>query len=215
MTCPIRAGRTSTGDQKIFFRAWDRTNAVTAGTKADSSVRGGTTAYSVAADSAILTVNTQNDAPVLNSAGTPTLPTISNTNSNPAGISILDLIASGGPNYITDLETSNPQGIAIYGAPSSGGTWQYSLDNGANWINVGTVNADIGLGGSLLLKAVATTKIRFKPLSTFTGTRSISFAAWDQTTGTEGTKVDTQDVNRGGSTAFSVARDTAAVIVTA
>ncbi|MFO1019825.1 MAG: hypothetical protein U0903_03905 [Planctomycetales bacterium] len=64
-----------------------------------------------------MTVNTVNDAPVLNPAGSPTLPTIPKTNNNPAGISILSLIASGGANYITDLESTDPQGIAIYGAP--------------------------------------------------------------------------------------------------
>ncbi|MFO1020508.1 MAG: hypothetical protein U0903_07405 [Planctomycetales bacterium] len=65
---------------------------------------------------------------------------------------------------------------------------------------------------SLLLRAVASTLIRFKPLSTFVGVRSMSFAAWDQSTGTEGTKVDTN--TRGGTTAFSLARDTASITVT-
>ncbi|MFO1022820.1 MAG: Ig-like domain-containing protein [Planctomycetales bacterium] len=198
----------ATGDRKIFFRAWDRTNGITNGAKADSTVRGGTTAYSVGADSAILTVNTVNDAPVLNSAGTPVFPTIAHNELNPAGLSIPDLLTSGGANYVTDLDSTDPRGIAIYGAPNSGGTWEYSLDSGTNWTPVGIVDQS----HSLLLKALATTRIRFRPLATFTGTRQISFAAWDQATGAEGTKVDTN--TRGGNTAFSVNRDTAAIVVT-
>ncbi|MFO1019786.1 MAG: FG-GAP-like repeat-containing protein [Planctomycetales bacterium] len=198
---------TTTGDRKIFFRAWDQSTGV-AGTKVDVSVNGGTTPFSVGADSVTLTVNTVNDAPVLNPAGSPTLPTIPKTNNNPAGISILSLIASGGANYITDLESTDPQGIAIYGAPSSGGTWEYSLNSGTTWTAVGTVDQS----NSLLLKALATTKIRFRPNGSFTGVRSISFAAWDQSTGTEGTKVDTS--TRGGTTAFSSARDTASITIT-
>ncbi|MFO1019824.1 MAG: hypothetical protein U0903_03900 [Planctomycetales bacterium] len=62
------------------------------------------------------------------------------------------------------------------------------------------------------MKALATTKIRFRPNGSFTGVRSISFAAWDQSTGTEGTKVDTS--TRGGTTAFSSARDTASITIT-
>ncbi|MFO1019690.1 MAG: cadherin repeat domain-containing protein [Planctomycetales bacterium] len=197
---------TTIGDRKIFLRAWDQ-SVGTAGTKVDASLFGGTTPFSVGADSVTLTVDTTTHAPVLDPAGSPTLPAVLASDSNPAGISILDLIASGGLNYITDLESTDPQGIAVYGAPSSGGTWQYSLDSGATWTNVGTVDQS----NSLLLRAVASTLIRFKPLATFAGTRQISFAAWDQSTGIEASKVDTN--TRGGTTAFSSARDTATITV--
>ncbi|MFO1019895.1 MAG: DUF1573 domain-containing protein [Planctomycetales bacterium] len=197
----------STGDRKLYFRAWDQSSG-TAGTKVDASIFGTTTPFSIGADSVTVTVNTVNDAPVLNPSGNPTLPTISASNTNPAGISILDLIASAGANYITDIEFTDPKGIALYAAPSSGGTWQYSLDCGANWTNVGSVDQS----HSLLLRAVASTMIRFKPLPTFSGSRQISFAAWDQSSGVEGNKIDTN--TRGGTTAFSSARDTAAITVT-
>ncbi|HET7525450.1 MAG TPA: cadherin-like domain-containing protein [Burkholderiaceae bacterium] len=48
----------------ITFRAWDRTSGANGGS-ADTTVNGGMTAFSVATDTASLTVNPVNDAPVL------------------------------------------------------------------------------------------------------------------------------------------------------
>ena len=48
----------------ITFRAWDQTSGTNGGT-ADSTANGGTTAFSTATDTASLTVNAVNDAPVL------------------------------------------------------------------------------------------------------------------------------------------------------
>ena len=54
----------------ITFRAWDRTSGVNGGL-ADSTVNGGSTAFSTLTDTAALTVNAVNDAPVvdLNAGG--------------------------------------------------------------------------------------------------------------------------------------------------
>src|SRR5690606_13061588 len=53
----------------ITFRAWDRSDAGAAGSTGDPSTNGGTTSYSTATETAAITVNTVNDAPVLDNSG--------------------------------------------------------------------------------------------------------------------------------------------------
>ena len=53
------------GTATITFRAWDQTDGNANGTAGiDTTTNGGTTAYSTATDTASLTVNPVNDAPV-------------------------------------------------------------------------------------------------------------------------------------------------------
>ena len=54
----------------ITFRAWDQTNGSN-GMLADTNSNGGTTAFSTATDTASVTVNAVNDAPVLDNAKSP------------------------------------------------------------------------------------------------------------------------------------------------
>jgi hypothetical protein len=56
----------------ITFRAWDRSNGANGGT-ADTTTNGSATAFSRATDTAVLTVNPVNDAPVLNAIGSKTV----------------------------------------------------------------------------------------------------------------------------------------------
>ena len=56
----------------ITFRAWDQTSG-TSGTLADTTSNGGTTAFSTATDTASLTINAVNDAPVLDNTKSPAL----------------------------------------------------------------------------------------------------------------------------------------------
>jgi hypothetical protein len=59
------------GTPQLFFRAWDQTNHLDAGTVADTTgQRGGSGAFSTASTSASLTVTPVNDAPVLTLSGT-------------------------------------------------------------------------------------------------------------------------------------------------
>ena len=72
----------------ITFHAWDQTSG-TAGTKVDASVNGGTTAFSTATDTANITINPVNDAPVLDATKTPVL-TAENQNSGaPSGVAMV------------------------------------------------------------------------------------------------------------------------------
>src|SRR6185436_747657 len=97
-------------------------------------------------------------------------------------------------------------GIAITALNSSTGTWQYTTDNGTTWNAVGAVSTS----NALLLRS--SDKLRFIPDGQNTTTASVTFCAWDQTSGTAGTMVDVT-VN-GDTTAYSAATATANITVT-
>lgn len=64
---------------------------------------------------------------------------------------------------------------------------------------------------ALLLRS--TDSVRFVPDGQNADSATVTYRAWDQTSGTEGTKVDAS--SNGGDTAFSSATDTATITVTA
>ena len=123
-----------------------------------------------------------NDAPVLNAAGSPAFTDVAEDSTNPAGDSVAALIASGGLNYITDIDAGALQGIAITGAQTTNGTWQYSTDGGANWFALPATSPS----ASFLLGSSASNKLRFVPNANFNGTATITLRAWDQTSGANG-----------------------------
>ncbi|MCX6860042.1 MAG: Ig-like domain-containing protein, partial [Verrucomicrobia bacterium] len=99
-------------------------------------------------------------------------------------------------------------GIAVTGSTvAATGKWQYSA-NGSTWTDLGTVSS----GSALLLGP--TYRIRFLPDAKDGGTATLTYIAWDQTTGTAGTRVNTA-LNSGQTSAFSTESDTLAVTVTA
>ncbi|NTV02983.1 MAG: DUF4347 domain-containing protein, partial [Chlorobiaceae bacterium] len=108
---------------------------------------------------------------------------------------------------VSDPDSSALEGMAITSLASGRGTWQYSTDNGSNWGNVGTVSDT----SALLLRA--TDKVRFVPDAINSDSASLTYKAWDQTSGTQGNKADTS--SSGGSTAFSAASDTVQITVSA
>ena len=87
-----------------------------------------------------------------------------------------DLIAG----HVTDVDTGAVQGIAITALTATNGKWQYSLDAGSTWTDVGAVSDT----SSLLLRSID--KVRFLPDGMNGGTDTISFRAWDQTGATAG-----------------------------
>ena len=147
-----------------------------------------------------------NDAPELDNSETFTLTDITEDQTNNSGNTVASIIASLSGNRITDVDTSPSEGIAIRSITGGNGTWQYSLD-GSSWVDVGTVTTST----SLLLRS--SDYLRYVPDAMNADTSSVSFVAWDQTTGTEGTKVNTTAT--GGSTAFSDNVGLAQVTVTA
>lgn len=183
------------------YRAWDQ-SVGTKGTKTDSSVNGGASPFSATTDTASISVTAVNDAPVLTVAS-PILTTLTEDATNNAGQTVAAILGSS----VTDVDSGALQGIAINTLNSGNGTWQYSLDAGSTWINVGVVDAT----HSLTLRS--TDKVRFVPDGNNATAASFGYRAWDQSTGTAGSKVDSS-VN-GNATAFSATTDAASISVTA
>jgi hypothetical protein len=148
----------------------------------------------------VVTVIPVNDAPILDTVPNPTLPDVSKGNTNPAGTTVAALLGTA----VTDPDLGAQQGIAITALTGTGfGTWQFSTDGVANWLTIETVSPL----KALLLRA--TDMLRFVPSGGLTGTATISYRAWDQTTGTAGS---TMAVGAGGGkSAFSLATEIASV----
>ncbi|MCW5623235.1 MAG: cadherin domain-containing protein, partial [Burkholderiales bacterium] len=145
-----------------------------------------------------------NDAPLLVPAA-PTLASIHEDETGNAG----QTVASFASASVSDPDGMGlPYGIAITATTQGNGAWQYSIDGGASWSKVGVVSAT----NALLLRS--TDGIRFVPDGLNGTSASITYRAWDQTSGSAGARVDAS-TSTGGSTAFSTSTDTASITVTA
>ncbi len=202
----------------ITFRAWDRSSG-TNGTLADADPNGGTTAFSTAFDTANITVTAVNDAPVLIPAATPVLSAVNEDAGAPglgsgtliSALVDLDPPAGDGLDNVTDVDASPVTGIALTNVNTANGAWLYTTDGGSNWLPVGAVTDD----SARLLAADANTRLYFQPNLNFNGTvaNAITFRAWDQTSGTNGTLADPTPA--GTTTAFSTDPDSADITVNA
>nr|WP_161501651.1 DUF4347 domain-containing protein [Rhodopirellula sp. SM50] len=189
----------------LDYRGWDQ-SVGTAGTKVSTATNGGTSAFSTAIESADIVVTSVNDAPVVDNSGSMTLTSINEDQTSNAGDTISAIIASAGGDRITDVDSGAIEGVAITSLSSGNGTWEYSTDGGSSWSAVGSVSST----SALLLRAVDL--VRFVPNGESGTTASFDFYGWDQSSGTEGTKVDASV--RGGVTALSSAAETASLTVT-
>jgi hypothetical protein len=112
---------------------------------------------------------------------------------------------------VSDIDVGAASGIAITGITGAGGggTWQYTLNNGASWIAI--VASPMS---ALLLSDAGNVQVRYRPQTGETGTATIAFRAWDRTSGTEGQAANVSV--HGGTTAFSsvVASSSVAVSTT-
>ncbi len=147
-----------------------------------------------------------NSAPVLNNSGNPTLNSVIRNSLNPAGTYVSTLISRLAG--ITDADAGALRGIAITGVDNTNGQWQFSTNGGVTWTNFGTPTSAI----ARLLADAPGNRIRFVPNTGYLGNASITFRAWDQTTGSNGETANTS--SNGGSTAFSTATETATITVT-
>ncbi len=175
----------------VTFRAWDQTGATSGqqGSKVDTSINGGTTAFSSATEVASITVTAVNDAPVLDAARSPVLLSVSEHAGTPVGIvgtlvaNLVDFaMPAGQVDNVTDVDSGATTGIAITATNAVNGTWWYSTDNGSAWQRIGNVSNT----NARLLTADASTRIYFEPTQSteFSGTISnaLTFRAWDGTT---------------------------------
>ncbi|KRR30283.1 VCBS domain-containing protein [Bradyrhizobium retamae] len=141
-----------------------------------------------------------NDAPVL-AASTSSLTTITEDETTNTGQTVASFVGSS----ISDVDHGALEGIAITATTSAHGHWEYSTD-GSSFIAFPSVSTDT----ALLL--AATDKVRFVPDGQDGGTDTLTYVAWDQTTGVHGATADVSAA--GGSTAFSVTSATTTLTVT-
>ncbi|MBB3207905.1 CSLREA domain-containing protein, partial [Rhodopirellula rubra] len=200
------ANYTGTVTDAITFRAWDRTLGPN-GSLQDASTNGGITAFSSATESADITINSVNDAPVLDDSFLYTLSAINEDETTNGGQTVASILSSNAGTGITDVDTSAVEGIAIRAISSSSGYWEYSLNGGTDWSDMGTLSTS----SSLVLRD--TDLVRFIPDETNGEQSNLTFVAWDQTDGsTAGTKVNS--LSTGGTTAFSSEVAVARITVT-
>lgn len=195
------------GTLLISYQAWDQTQG-TIGAKVDTSLAGGATAYSIAIETATLQIIAVNDAPVLDTSLSPTFTAVNEDTTNPTGNTILSLMSG-----VTDVDLGALRGLALTQTTGSAtGKWQYTLNGGATWTDVGIVSTS----AALLLPSNGTqSKLRYVPNANFNGTVQIGYRAWDQTQGAVGTKVNfSSPALVGGTKAYSILIETATLQVT-
>jgi hypothetical protein len=185
----------------LVVRLWDG-SAGTAGAGRDISAQiGGQGAFSDNANEVTLgtTISAAPHAPVATGTFT-TLPSVTRGTENPGGDTVGHLFAD----VYSDRETPIAGGgVAIVGnaANPGDGRWQYSIDNGATWINVPPVS------GAAAFTLVAGDRLRFAPSATFAGTPgALTVRLWDRATGAAHATLDTTAAGlTGGQGTFSEA----------
>ncbi|MEB6587968.1 DUF4347 domain-containing protein [Pseudomonas asiatica] len=152
----------------------------------------------------VVTLAAVNDAPTL--SGGPYVITSTNENTTSGNVTVSTILA--GVTY-SDPDSAAASGIAVT-ATVGRGTWQYSTD-GITWTAFGTVSTS-----SALLLA-SSSQIRYIPDNANGENVSITFRAWDRTSGAASTNgsPNTGDTTFNGSTtAYSTGFAQATLIVT-
>jgi len=183
------------GTNTFTFRAWDRFSGANGDTGADSSINGGNSAFSTNTASPSIIVLPINDAPVVDNSADAVFPDQLEDDFAPVGTAVSNLLSTLNGLGATDADAGDLIGVAITSQDAANGDWEISTNGGSSYISMGAVSAS----SARLLDDEAF--IRFIPDTNFFGTATITFRAWDQTTGTNLGFVDAT-VN-GGSTAFS------------
>ena len=154
-----------------------------------------------------------NDAPVIN--GSAALSAISEdvVASDNNGTLVSSLIDG----HASDVD-GTVKGIAVSGASSTGGHWEYSVNNGGSWTTLSaSASSSLILGLSSLIRFVpdmnVQTETATSPETKITAP-TITFHAWDGTTGDAGTVVNLLNpAATGGSTAYSAGTAQSSIVI--
>ena len=190
----------------IGVRSWDGTSGTassgaTRGT-ADTSTNGGTTAFSSQQASAKIDVTAINDAPTINASTDYSMVSVNEDASSTASVAVSTILANAG---LADVDSGALSGLVITGE-SARGDWEYSLDGGKTW----SALSDVSTSAALALSS--TDLLRYAPDGERGEEATLTYQAWDRSTGTAG---DTLDVStRGGTTAYSQNSGTLSVDIT-
>jgi hypothetical protein len=185
----VPAGNFS-GTATITYYAWDQSVGAPGQMIDLTTGTGGSTGFSATTATASAIVTYVHHAPVLNGPGwiTPVTPGVS----NPQGNEVMNILTG-----TVTLDPGGKAGLALIGSTGSG-TWQFSEDGGKSWSNLGTVS----YAQARLLADTA--RIRFLPAPGWNGSASITYRAWDESTGVAGSVINlTNWALTGGTTAFS------------
>jgi arylsulfatase A-like enzyme len=196
------------GTVTITYRAWDQSQGL-AGSIVDLSgqnATGGSTPFSAQGRSSTLEVVAQNDAPELDPNIRPSLTSIWRDERNSWGTPAWMLLEG-----YRDVD-GDPRGLAVIGLTGiAHGNWQYTVNDGATWLDFGNVSE---AAARLLRPDVNRVRIRFQPNADFIGTASLTYVAWDQTQGVAGSTFNVSGQGaRGGTTAFSLVARSAMIEV--
>ncbi|MGK7941720.1 MAG: CARDB domain-containing protein, partial [Crocosphaera sp.] len=142
-----------------------------------------------------------NRPPILYDSYNPLLTSVVLNNNNP-GNRISDIIVN---DSIKDYDSQTFEAIAIDYVDNSNGSWQYSLNNGSSWNNLGTPSET---AARLLAPE---NKIRFVPNSNYVGDASFSFHAWDMNIGSAGSTLNL--TTAAAQNATSITSDTAEITI--
>jgi autotransporter-associated beta strand protein len=191
------------GTASLTYRGWDQTFG-SAGATSDTSTNGSGSAFSTTTANATAATIGVNAAPVLTPAASGTFDPVSEDATSPAGSTVATIIGTS----FSDANPGTAAGIALVGVTGTTyGAWSYSTDAGTSWTAVGIASES----SALLLRA--SDRLRFVPTANYSGSASVSFRGWDQSSGAAGTRVDVSSSSAvGGSTAYSI--DTASSTIT-
>ncbi|MEN9763041.1 MAG: hypothetical protein RI906_2867, partial [Pseudomonadota bacterium] len=162
-----------------------------------------------------LTVSAVNDAPVLDAAQSPALTGISEDVSDAAntGTLISDIVVN---NSMTDVDVVSPatapEAIAVTRVNNTNGVWQYKAGAGAWTAFTATTGREVDLEANARLLD-ASDRVRFVPNAHYNGNSSITFRAWDKSSGVAGDTTNPSAL--GGNTAVSSVSDTASIAIQA
>jgi hypothetical protein len=172
------------GISTFIFKAWDLT-AGTAGSTADTTYSS-SGAFSSTSVTATITISAVNDAPIITAFNVSTTSIIEDiTDISNTGFTVGSILSG-----IVDIDSS-AQGIAIVASQSG---WQWRSSQAGNWQAVSsTVTAALLLDSNSYL--------RYTSIPNFNGTITLTFKAWDQTSGTVGSTANVSV--SGDTTAFS------------
>ena len=193
------------GSATLTFAGWDQTQGV-AGQTFDITASGGATAFSPTSSALSIAVK---QAPSWSASTGATLTALlpgvysSANTTTPAG----NTVASVFGNFFHDANPNVAAGIAVAGL-SGNGTWQYSTNAGASWLNFTPAPSK---AHAYLLSAGD--PIRFVPRSNSAGTATLTVYAWDGSAGTHGAAVNLNQLGTGGVSAFSATTLTATCVV--
>ena len=195
------------GTATLSFRAWDQSAGIN-GDFVDTTANGKATPFSTAYNTATISIEAVNDAPVLDNTETFVLTAIEEDSYDPVGNIVADFIVDGSITESFGEEVI--ESIAIVSVDNLNGIWQYKLQESYEWTDLLNVSEQ----NSLLLDS--NDSIRFVPNANFAGISTFDFRAWDQSheSSQQVNFVDVTFYGYGGTTPFSSNIAIASIAVT-